>query len=195
MTSLYSQQHSQPSWSRMGGSSRVEDMMRAHQDHRPHRQTRGTGPGTEKVLSRIAFEQEQYEREMLNIRNFGYHWLKPIGISKTMGQIEDEAREVHESFEEYEDEDGEFNQNDPDALRGGAMDGLDGVSEEGRELGEGEEDEEEGEEEEDLDQEIEEGASFDVEDTSFVSSTGPITPAHTATGLYTTINGLPVCHI
>lgn len=179
MTSAYPQLM-QDMWSNDRGISAIEALMRPHEFNNKNDHNRRTNDSS-RQMSEMSYLEEQHERNQLNIRNFGYHWLKPIGVAKTMGQIEDEAREVHESYEEYDDEEGEFNQNNPDM--NGGMEGQESLLPE--------ETSEHQEEEEDLDQGIEEGASFDVEETSFVSS-APMTPAQTSSGLYTVVNGAPV---
>ncbi|CCG80529.1 protein of unknown function [Taphrina deformans PYCC 5710] len=182
MTTLYPQLLQQ-FWQQERNRSHIDELMRPYQQQSSRHTTQPRRSDTGRVISRIRHAEEQDERESLNIRNFGYHWLKPLGTTKTMGQIADEDREIHDSYEEYEDEDGEFNQNNPDIT--GAVDGQEIASE-------GEHDDEEVEEEADLDQEIEEGASFDVGDASLLSSAAPSTPAvPSGSGLYTTINGVP----
>lgn len=182
MTTLYTQLV-QDMWFKTRNLSRTEMLMKAYEPPRQQRSTRSDSTAREKSISRITFEEEQYEREMASIRNFGHHWLRPIGVAKTMAQAEDEAREIHESYEEYEGEDGDFNQNDPDLLPAGV---------EGPIASPREETAQSEAEEQDLDQDIEEGASFDAGETSYTSSTAPITPVPIAAGLYTTINGQPV---
>lgn len=164
MTSAYSQLL-QDAWFRGRQSSAVEMLMKPHEPDVNDHHSRQRGLESSRQMSEISFLEEQHERTLLNTRNFGYHWLKPLGVSKTMCQAEDEARETHESYEEYEDEEGQFNQNNPH-LNGG-MEGVETLPEEPSEQAH--------EEDEDLDEEIEEGASFEVEETSLLSS-GPMTP-------------------
>lgn len=182
MTTLYAQLI-QDMWFKDRNLSRTESLMKAYEPPRQQRGLRADTTIREKVISRITFEEEQHEREMASIRNFGHHWLKPIGVSKTMAQAEDEAREIHESYEEYEGEDGDFNQNDPDLLVAGTEGPIASPREEATQSEA---------EEQDLDQDIEEGASFDAGETSYASSAAPITPVPIAASLYTTINGQPV---
>lgn len=179
MASIYSQL-AQDLWSNSKPKSNVESLMQTYEEPKDRNGARSRSPTCGRAISRMAHEEELHEREMLNIRNFGYHWLKPIGMTKTMGQIADEAREIHDSYEEYEDEEGEFNQNDPN-LTGLEMEGETAQAD----------DELEGEEA-DLDQDVEEGASFDVGDTSFVSSVPDGSSDADTSAHYATLDGQPV---
>lgn len=175
MTSAYSYLV-QNMWLSTLDRSPIQDLMQAHRPSDLSSQSQSRSTDDSRQISRISYLEEQHEKSLLNTRNFGYHWLKPIGLSKTMSQVEDETREVHESYEEFEDEEGEFNQNNPE-LNGGM---------EGQEAFPVEEDDQT-EESEDLDEVIEEGASFEVEDPSFVSG-APMTPPYTMTGLHDVAN-------
>lgn len=166
-------------WHKSQSDSEI-DVLR--QIYRPSVQKRDTRRAQERIVSNMSVQEEQYEREMERIRNRGDHWLRPIGVLKTVGQVEDEEREIHESYEEYEDEDGELNQN---AIT------TDGLVFDGQELTDdqppNEGDDENQEEASDLDQDVEEGASFDVGETTLISST-PAAPAQPRNGLFVVIN-------
>lgn len=133
-----------------------------------HRQNKSSA--REKVQSSLSYEEEQYERECARIRNFGAHWMRPYGILKTIEQVEDEERELEDTFEEYEDEEGEMNQNLPEVTVTAGQDSLTEIVEPNADTVEVD----------DLDDEIDDGASFEV-DSSFVSTT--------SIGLHASTNG------
>ena len=125
----------------------------------------------DKVISRITHDEEQLARDESRVRNYGAHWLRPYGILKTIEQVEDEERELDDSYEEYEDEEGEVNQNVPETAILAGQESLNEITETNAD----------DVEPEDLDDNIEEGASFEV-DSSFVSTTSP--------GLHANTNGM-----
>ena len=151
MTSIYPTLLQQL-WKKDGELSAVERLQIPVNNRQEYqRNTRHAAP--DRAISRMSYEEEQYEKEMAGLRNFGAHWLRPCGILKTIEQAEDEEREVHESYEEYEDEDGEVNQNMADTDEAGQQ----GLTDELEET--------QGDSEADLDQDIEEGASFDADES------------------------------